>query len=98
MGDCVWSAIEAFVRVGGWLVWSAIPVLVGWFVYNFLAKPYLEFRHLKTQAHEAVILTDLRQLEPARSVQGIDMIAGDGHLALKCSATSRAISVDFVRA
>ena len=43
-------------------------------------------------------LADLRQLEPARSVQGIDMIAGDGHLALKCSATSRAISVDFVRA
>jgi hypothetical protein len=32
-------------------------------------------------------VTDLRQLEHARSAQGIDMIAGDGQRARKCSAT-----------
>jgi hypothetical protein len=46
-------------------MWSAIwPVLVtfafgglGWFVANFFAKPFLDFRTLRSQVHEEIIFT-----------------------------------------
>ncbi len=46
----MWSAIVPIIL-------GVIASVVGWIVTNFLAKPYLDFRKLRSQVHEEIIFT-----------------------------------------
>jgi hypothetical protein len=64
MGASAWSF---FLGLFGWLVTSlrahmahvgaVILLAFGWFVTNFAAKPYVDFRNLKREVHQELIFT-----------------------------------------